>query len=150
MTLRWSEANHQAWKARQVDALNKAAPGVLYNGRPAPVELILPWPPSGNHGTRHANGAHYLTAEHRAYRIQVGHIVALQQVKPVTGPLRVLAHFTPPDKRRRDLDNLWKVVGDALQRAGVYADDSAIEHLTLERLGPRPEAPCVWVQVRTA
>lgn len=139
MTLRWSEANHQAWKAREV-ARQTLAP---IQG----VNLILPWPPSGNHGTRHARGGHYLTEEHRAYRIQVHHIVALQKVKPVTGTLKVKASFVPPDKRRRDLDNSWKVVGDALQRAGVYADDSAIEHLTLERLAARPEAPCVYVQV---
>ena len=125
--LRWSEQEHAQWKARE-------AKRCAVTDSVGTVRLILPWPPSGNHATRHANGAHYLTDEHRAYREQVAAIAVRERVTPIVGPLRVQAQFTPPDKRRRDLDNNWKVVGDALQHAGVYADDCNIEHLELQRV----------------
>ena len=39
----------------------------------------------------------------------------------------------PPDRRRRDLDNLQKPLLDALQHAGVYEDDSQIDLLVSRR-----------------
>jgi len=39
----------------------------------------------------------------------------------------------PPDRRRRDLDNLLKSVLDALEHAGLYADDSQIDLLVTRR-----------------
>jgi crossover junction endodeoxyribonuclease RusA len=39
----------------------------------------------------------------------------------------------PPDKRRRDLDNILKVTLDALQKANVYDDDSQISRLVVQR-----------------
>jgi crossover junction endodeoxyribonuclease RusA len=39
----------------------------------------------------------------------------------------------PPDRRRRDLDNIQKPVLDALQHAGVYEDDSQIDLLVTRR-----------------
>jgi len=99
----------------------------------ASARIILPWPPSGNHGTRHAGGAHYLTREHVDYRAKVLELVnGLKQRAPL-GRLRVTAHFAVPDKRRRDLDNVWKVASDALQHAGLIWDDSAIDELHLYR-----------------
>jgi crossover junction endodeoxyribonuclease RusA len=39
----------------------------------------------------------------------------------------------PPDRRRRDLDNLQKPVLDALEHAGIYEDDSQIDLLLTRR-----------------
>jgi crossover junction endodeoxyribonuclease RusA len=39
----------------------------------------------------------------------------------------------PPDRRRRDLDNLAKPTLDALEHAGVYEDDSQIDLLIIRR-----------------
>ena len=39
----------------------------------------------------------------------------------------------PPDRRRRDLDNLQKPTLDALQHAGIYEDDSQIDLLVTQR-----------------
>jgi len=39
----------------------------------------------------------------------------------------------PPDRRRRDLDNIAKPVLDALEHAGVYLDDSQIDLLLTQR-----------------
>ena len=39
----------------------------------------------------------------------------------------------PPDKRKRDIDNLIKVVADSLQDAGFYENDSQIDRIFIER-----------------
>jgi crossover junction endodeoxyribonuclease RusA len=39
----------------------------------------------------------------------------------------------PPDRRRRDIDNLQKALLDALAHGGAYYDDSQISRLTVER-----------------
>jgi crossover junction endodeoxyribonuclease RusA len=51
---------------------------------------------------------------------------------PLLGHLVVTLTAFPPDKRRRDLDNLPKVVLDSLTKAGVWKDDSQIQRLTIQ------------------
>jgi len=85
--------------------------------------LELPYPGgSGNHSVRHAGGSHYLSDEAKAYRVLVA--LACRHVRPVVGPLCLDWLIAPPDKRARDIDNLFKVVCDALTHAGFWPDDS--------------------------
>lgn len=42
----------------------------------------------------------------------------------------------PPDRRRRDLSNLWKILEDSLTSAGVWEDDSQIDHEEMDRMPP--------------
>jgi crossover junction endodeoxyribonuclease RusA len=42
----------------------------------------------------------------------------------------------PPDRRRRDLDNLLKALLDSIEHAGVYEDDSQIDLLVARRREP--------------
>ena len=51
--------------------------------------------------------------------------------------LRVEIEAFPPDKRRRDLDNIFKVLLDSLQHAEVYVDDSQIDYLCVQRMPER-------------
>lgn len=97
--------------------------------------LTLPWPPTGNHNVKHANGAHYMTAKHKAFRVEVAARVleAGLHRQPMKGRLRVTMYACFPDKRKRDIDNLIKPVLDSLMHAGVYADDSAIDELQIFR-----------------
>jgi crossover junction endodeoxyribonuclease RusA len=43
----------------------------------------------------------------------------------------------PPDKRKRDVDNVLKALLDALRVGGAYSDDSQIGRLLIERKAPK-------------
>jgi crossover junction endodeoxyribonuclease RusA len=84
-------------------------------------------------------GGHYLTSKVLDYYRAVATEVQ-KQVPGVAlaglgskGRVGVKAVLYPPDKRRRDMDNAWKVISDACTRAGVWVDDCAIDQLTLYR-----------------
>ena len=90
------------------------------------VELILPYPPSINHYFSYSHGRPVLSKDARSYRHQVRRIAIARGDKPLMGALSVHIDIFPPDKRRRDIDNCFKSVLDALQHAGVFWDDSQI------------------------
>ena len=46
--------------------------------------------------------------------------------EPMNGDLMVEIIIYPPDKRKRDMDNIKKALFDALQNAGLYKDDCQI------------------------
>jgi len=52
---------------------------------------------------------------------------------PAGGRIALAMDAFPPDRRRRDLDNIQKPVLDALEHAGVYVDDSQIDLLITRR-----------------
>lgn len=96
------------------------------------IELSLPWPPSGNRYWRHWQGRTILAKPARDYRKAVGIAVMQQDARAqLACPITVSAAMTAPDRRKRDLDNYWKQLADALQHAGVYLDDSQIQALQL-------------------
>jgi Holliday junction resolvase RusA-like endonuclease len=96
------------------------------------LTLELPYPPvTGNQAVRHAGrGVHYKTEPAKAYERAVDSAVRLArlsgQIEPqaLAGPLVVSWVLAPPDRRARDCDNVRKVVGDALTKAGLWSDDS--------------------------
>lgn len=98
------------------------------------ITLTLPYPPSGNHMWKHTRqGRHYLTDKARAY-YELVRAAVLQQGRMVNidQPIQVECVLYPPDKRRRDMDNAWKVIGDSLTKANLWQDDHLIRKLTLE------------------
>jgi crossover junction endodeoxyribonuclease RusA len=116
--------------------------------RPLTFEFELPWPKVlGNHATKHTRaGGHYKVPEAVAYDALVGQIVAsmgmgrLTSQKPLAGPLSVSWLLAPPDNRARDVDNVRKVVADALTKAGFWKDDSnkVLTRETFEWTPPTP------------
>lgn len=105
------------------------------------IHVDLPFPPSVNHYWRHSRGRHYIGPEGKQYGILVKLAVNTrlkrsgEPTTPIAGPIVVDITAYPPDRRLRDLDNLLKATLDALQRAGVYADDHQIKEINL-RWGP--------------
>lgn len=100
------------------------------------VILTLPYPPTGNHIWKHTRmGRHYLTQQARNYYQLVAEVVRKTgQDGLMTGKLHVECDIYPPDNRRRDIDNAFKVIGDACTKAGVWKDDTQINRLVLERM----------------
>jgi crossover junction endodeoxyribonuclease RusA len=86
----------------------------------------LPWPPTvnGYWGTR-PSGGKYLTAKGKAYRQNA--LQAIGDVDTCGDNVAVIAIFSPPDARTRDVDNYWKGLLDLMTAAGVWVDDSQVK-----------------------
>lgn len=99
------------------------------------IQIALPWPPSTNTYWRHPSrgplaGRHLISEQGRAYRAAVIGIAPRLQL---AGRLAVHITVTPPDRRRRDIDNLLKGLLDSLTHAGVWLDDEQIDDLRITR-----------------
>lgn len=103
----------------------------------AEVVLTLPWPPSVNRYYRHVGPRVLISREGRQYRRRV-ETQLRGRVPTLRGPLALHVDCYPPDRRRRDLDNLCKSLQDTLQHAGLYEDDSQIKDLRLRMREPAP------------
>ena len=96
--------------------------------------LELPWPPSVNHYFSVIRGRPVLSKDVRVFRQMVRRILRSAGVKPFFGPLVVRIDAFPPDRRRRDLDNILKPLLDALEHGGAFCDDSQIVDLRARKL----------------
>ena len=107
------------------------------------ITLTLPWPPSVNRYWRSVlvgkgNKAHMqvlVSKEGRQYKRDVIHARPAFCGPPATLTGRLLVHVTlcAPTRRKYDLDNRMKALLDAMQHAGVYADDEQIDTLQITR-----------------
>jgi crossover junction endodeoxyribonuclease RusA len=95
--------------------------------------LELPFPPSTNTYWRHvAVGGRprtLISAKGRIYREYIRGLCLSRAVEPMTGELACTLDLHPPCNRRRDVDNYCKALLDALEHAGIYANDSQIKRL---------------------
>ena len=97
-------------------------------------KLTLPWPPTVNTYWRHARGRHYISDKGEQYRKDIIHLIQQQHLDINTlSRLKIIITANPPDKRRRDLDNLQKAVFDSLVHAGFMADDEQIDDFRVRR-----------------
>jgi len=100
------------------------------------LTLTLPYPPTVNTYWRVVNGRPIISAKGRTYRKDTQVIVFIQSdtgFKPIAERVSVNIIAHPPDKRKRDLDNILKALLDAMQHAGVYEDDGQIDELSIKR-----------------
>jgi len=100
---------------------------------PRTLHLTLPWPPSVNHYWRRVGNKTVTSKEGRQYRVDVGAIMTIGGVRQMDGRLSIRVEAYPPDRRRRDLDNIQKALLDSMQHGGAYADDSQIDRLEVIR-----------------
>jgi crossover junction endodeoxyribonuclease RusA len=94
-------------------------------------KLTLPFPPaSGNNMYgKGKGGAKYVKPEVLMYYKQVYYAVhnaktyKLSPQVQITEPCLLFVTIYPPDKRKRDIDNILKVLKDALKRSSLIQDD---------------------------
>ncbi len=91
----------------------------------------LPFPPSVNHYYRSTSHGVLISKAGRQYRKDVAKLP--RPLKPLEGRLAMLVEIYPPDRARRDVDNLGKAILDACQHAGWYHDDGQIDDLRFVR-----------------
>ncbi len=100
------------------------------------LKLTLPFPPSINHYWRRVGNRTIISKAGREFRERVVARLKRKNLDPIDGELAVEIQISPPDRRRRDLDNCLKALLDAMQHGGVYHDDFQIACLMIERLPP--------------
>lgn len=98
------------------------------------VSIEIPFPPSVNRLYRTFRGRVLLSKDGREWYARNLTLVQKQRAGAVfSGRLSVSLEIYPPDKRRRDVDNLLKVTFDVLTKAEVWVDDSLVDELYLKR-----------------
>jgi crossover junction endodeoxyribonuclease RusA len=97
------------------------------------LDLTLPWPPSVNNYWQHTRHHVYISARGRAYRVDVLEATAELGRFGADARLEISIIANPPDRRRRDIDNLLKCTLDSLEHAKVFQDDSQVDKLYIER-----------------
>ena len=98
------------------------------------LEFDLPWPPSVNNYYRHVGPRVLISRAGRKYRTMC--VSRLGGLGKLYGAVSLSLECYPPDRRRRDLDNLLKCLQDSITAAGVLDDDSQIRRLQMEMLEP--------------
>ena len=98
------------------------------------VVLNLPYPPSVNHLYINARGRRFPNAKAKAYKTAVQEYVAEYRTpKFNNAKIALIVWAYPPDKRKRDISNLLKIIEDSLQDAGVFDDDFNINFIEIKR-----------------
>ncbi len=75
----------------------------------------------------------YLKLQGREYKKAVADIISAAGIKTIEGRVAVFVRAFMPDKRRRDIMNLEKILSDSLTSAGVWLDDSQIDDFRIVR-----------------
>jgi crossover junction endodeoxyribonuclease RusA len=95
-----------------------------------------------NHYWRRVGPRTLISREGRTFRTNVCALLGGggPRKPPAGGRIALAMDAFPPDRRRRDLDNLLKPTLDALQHGGMYEDDSQVDLLVVRRCEPdRPD-----------
>ena len=107
-------------------------------------QVTLPWPPTVNTFYSVNKGRKLISKKGRAYKKEAGYFL---KAKGLTGPIAVEIACNPPDKRKRDLDNILKPLLDVMTENGVYEDDSQINYLLIYKCS-EVEKGTVEIKVR--
>ncbi len=94
--------------------------------------FTLPFPPTVNTYYRHVGAKVLISAKGRKYRKDVAAALIGRRTMG-NQRLMVIIRVFPPDRRKRDLDNLLKSSLDAIKYAGLFDDDEQIDRITIAR-----------------
>lgn len=97
-------------------------------------QITLPMPPSVNRYYRSiGRGRVIISEDGRNYRNAVKQALLVARAKHIKGRIGIELELCFTDKRSCDLDNRIKSLQDALQKAGLFDDDSQIDLLMIRR-----------------
>jgi crossover junction endodeoxyribonuclease RusA len=104
------------------------------------ISVRLPYPPSVNASRAAVRGRLISTAQYRnwlqAASWEVKRTVAMSyDRKGIEGTYALTIKVCPPDRRRRDIDNIIKPVSDALKKGGAVEDDCLCQRIEIEWCG---------------
>jgi crossover junction endodeoxyribonuclease RusA len=108
------------------------------------LRFELPYPPSVNHYYIHTSRGVKISAKGVKYRADAYYLLSKYRGKCQDKKIAVTINVFPPDKRKRDLDNILKCLLDAMEHANVYENDNNIDMLTVIR---RQRVPNGCVQI---
>lgn len=95
------------------------------------VSIVLEGtPPTVNHYWSYHGVRRFLTKRAVIFRKDVEIACRAHRIE---GRLAVTIDYHPPDRRKRDIDNIIKPILDALQHAGLFDDDFQIQKITATR-----------------
>jgi len=122
---------------RQRNLRKKSSKKFPQKGTPTFV-LKLPWPPSINHYYgRTRTGQQFIGTKGKEFRKRVVEYLRFipESDRSIDKEERVQVWVEayPPDRRRRDLDNLKKALLDSLTHAKVWNDDCQVDDLRVIR-----------------
>lgn len=112
------------------------------------ITFELPYAPSVNHYYRHVGARVLISREGRKYRERVSALIADEKIATLMGDIELRVQLYPPDRRRRDIDNVLKVLLDTLTIGKLYQDDSQVKRLAVEKLEPMPPDGKVIIGVK--
>ncbi|HXU27407.1 MAG TPA: RusA family crossover junction endodeoxyribonuclease [Bacteroidia bacterium] len=112
------------------------------------IILKLPIPPSINkyYGTKN-DKSKFLLDEVKLFRWETLIEVKKLKIKPLNGSVQLRILFVFKDKRKHDVDNRIKSLQDALQIAGLFADDVQVNNSNLAKMYKKSDKSYVLVRV---
>ena len=105
------------------------------------LNFRLEWPPTVNSYWRsvyaRAKGVKVLISERGRKYKKLSHLMLLEQKvdRGIVGRVEVLIDAYPPDRRKRDLDNILKPLLDVMEDYGIFEDDEQVDILIVRRRG---------------
>jgi len=111
------------------------------------IKLKLPYPPTVNHYWGQLGSKKFLGKKGKEFREAVFLCAYNARKGALNARLHMEVYLYPPDKRKRDVDNVLKPLLDALEHAGVYENDSQIDKLCITRREVVPNGSC-YVEIK--
>jgi crossover junction endodeoxyribonuclease RusA len=110
------------------------------------IRFEMPYPPSINHYYVHTAKGVKLGDKGHKYRMDAVFLLHKYRGSFKDKKIAVTINVFPPDKRKRDLDNILKCLLDAMEHANVYENDNNIDMLTVIRRHSVPNgAVQIWI-----